>query len=141
MRSQGIAAFAAGFGLAVAAGWVLAGAKGPDARAATKGQITYLRYCVSCHGPGARGEGPLAGDLRIAVPDLTTLGTRSDGVFPYERVVRIIKNGETLRGHGSLEMPAWGDAFKKTKGTEGASIDEAIANLAHFVWSLQRTAT
>ena len=141
MRAQGIATFAVAFGLLVASGRAGTATKGPDRRAAAKGQITYVRYCVSCHGPVARGDGPLAGDLRIAAPDLTTLGTRNGGVFPYSRVVRIIKSGEVRPGHGSLDMPAWGDAFRETKGAEGASVDEAIANLAHFVRSLQQPAT
>ena len=47
-----------------------------DAAAAAKGRVTYGRYCVSCHGPQAKGDGPLARDLRVSVPDLTTLAQR-----------------------------------------------------------------
>jgi mono/diheme cytochrome c family protein len=106
--------------------------------AAKKGQVTYTRYCVSCHGPTAKGDGPIAPDLRVAVPDLTTMAERNGGAFPYERVVRIISSGEIVKAHGTEDMPAWGEAFKKTKGTSEQTIDAAIRNLAQYLWSLQR---
>ena len=112
-----------------------------DAAAAAKGAIVYVRYCVSCHGKGARGDGPLAADLRVAVPDMTTLAARSGGSFPEARVQRIIQSGEALRGHGTPDMPAWGDAFRKTEGTDARTPDEAIRNLTHYLWSLQRAGT
>jgi mono/diheme cytochrome c family protein len=109
-----------------------------DPDAAAKGAVVYVRYCVSCHGKDARGDGPLAADLRVAVPDMTTLSSRNGGRFPEERVRRIIQSGEALRGHGTPDMPAWGDAFKRTEGTDARTPDEAIRNLTHYLWSLQR---
>ena len=109
-----------------------------DASAAAKGAIVYVRYCVSCHGKAARGDGPLAADLRVAVPDMTTLAARSGGRFPEGRVERIIESGEVLRGHGTPDMPAWGDAFKRTEGTLAPTPKQAIRNLTHYLWSLQR---
>ena len=112
-----------------------------DPNAAASGGTSYQRFCAVCHGPQARGNGPLAADLRTAVPDLTTIAARSGGRFPAERVRKIITNGENLRGHGSADMPAWGDAFKRTTGLDGATPDQAIHNLTHYLWSLQRGAT
>lgn len=126
--------------LLVAPGLVVAADTKLDAAAAAKGQLTFVRYCVSCHGPSARGDGSLAGDLRVPVPDLTTLSSRSGGKYPYERVVRIITSGEVVRAHGTPDMPAWGDAFKGTKGTEEATVTAAIRNLNHYLWSLQQPA-
>jgi mono/diheme cytochrome c family protein len=108
-----------------------------DAGAAAKGQITYARYCVPCHGPTGKADGPLAADLRVPVPDLTSLAARSRGSFPYDRVVRIVKSGENVRGHGTADMPAWGDAFKRTRGTDEDSVEAAVRNLAHYLWSIQ----
>ena len=108
-----------------------------DKEAAAKGQITYVRYCVSCHGKEARGDGPLAADLRVPVPDLTLLAARSGGTYPYDRVVRIVTKGSEARGHGTDDMPAWGTAFNRTEGT-GTAVDDAIRNLAHYLWSKQR---
>jgi mono/diheme cytochrome c family protein len=109
-----------------------------DATAARNGKITYVRFCVSCHGSEGRGDGPLAKDLAVGVPDLTTLAGRSGGTYPLARVRRIITHGELLRGHGSPDMPAWGDAFKKTEGIAASNVDAAVENLAHYLWSLQR---
>ncbi len=109
-----------------------------DATAVAKGAIVYVRYCVSCHGKEARGDGPLAADLRVAVPDMTTLSSRNGGRFPEERVRRIIESGEVLRGHGTADMPAWGDAFRKTEGTGASTPQEAIRNLTQYLRSLQR---
>jgi cytochrome c553 len=35
-------------------------------------------------------------------------------------------------------MPAWGDAFKRTKGIAAPTADAAIRNLAQYIASLQR---
>jgi mono/diheme cytochrome c family protein len=114
-------------------------AERPDAGSLAKGELAYVRYCVSCHGKTGLGDGPLAADLRIPVPDLTTLASRSGGTYPYDRVVRIIARGDAVRGHGTEDMPAWGDAFKKTRGTEARTIEDAIRNLAEHLRSLQRS--
>ena len=106
--------------------------------AVAKGRIVYVRYCVSCHGKEARGDGPLAKELRVPVPDLTTLAVRSGGVYPHDRVVRIISRGNEVRAHGTADMPSWGPAFKRTDGIE-ATVDEAIRNLARYLGSVQRT--
>ena len=111
----------------------------PDGGRAAKGKITYGRYCVACHGPEGKGDGSLAGDLRVPVPDLTLLASRNGGTFPAERVSRIIAGGEVAHGHGTNDMPAWGDAFKKTKGTDEATVQAAIRNLAEYLHSLQRS--
>jgi mono/diheme cytochrome c family protein len=116
-------------------------AHSPDAAAAAKGEVTYERYCVSCHGPSGRADGPLAADLRVSVPDLTTLAERSGGAYPYDRVVRAIAHGEALRGHATADMPAWGEVFKNTEGTEDKNVDAAIGRLAQHLWMLQRSKT
>jgi mono/diheme cytochrome c family protein len=127
--------------LIIACAWLVAASagemKGTD-RASDKGKTVYLRYCVSCHGQGARGDGPLAKDLRVSVPDLTTLAARNAGQYPAQRIQKIIESGEPLHGHGTSDMPAWGDAFKKTGGIEGASPAEAIRNLTEYIRALQR---
>jgi mono/diheme cytochrome c family protein len=105
-----------------------------DKPLAAKGRVTFQRYCVSCHGPEARGNGPLAKDLRVPVPDLTKLSEK--GVFPYDRVVEAVAKGSTVRGHGTDDMPAWGDAFSRSAGA-GTTVDQAIKNLGHYLWSIQ----
>jgi mono/diheme cytochrome c family protein len=109
-----------------------------DKQAAGKGRTTFVRYCVSCHGMAAKGDGPLAKDLRVPVPDLTTLAEGEP--YPFDRVVEAIAKGSTVRGHGTDDMPAWGDAFSRTEGTGAATPDQAIRNVAHYLWSVQRPA-
>lgn len=128
----------AGLALAVAPVLAAAGDLALDQAAAHKGEITYSRYCVACHGAGGKGDGPLSHDLRVPVPDVTEMANRNAGKYPYDRVSRIVSTAEIVRGHGTVEMPAWGDAFKKTKGTEEATVDAAIRNLNHYIWSLQK---
>ena len=54
--------------------------------------------------------------------------------------MQVIQAGESVRGHGTADMPAWGDAFKKTKGTGEATVDAAIRNLSQYLRTLQQTA-
>ena len=106
-----------------------------DSVAAAKGRTTFVRYCVACHGMAARGDGPLAKDLRVRVPDLSML---MDGnTFPYQRVVDSVAKGSSVRGHGTDDMPAWGPAFNRTAGTGATTVDQAIHQLAHYIWSIQ----
>ena len=88
------------------------------------GSRLFRTYCASCHGITARGNGPLAESLlRHTPPDLTTYAARNGGVFPTERLRRII-DGRDVPTHGDRDMPVWGDAFK---ALPGGSSDEAIA--------------
>ena len=111
-----------------------------DKGAAARGETIYKRYCVSCHGPSGKGDGPLAEHLRQSVPDIRDLTQKNKGVFPFEKIVRIVDGRDTARAHGTPDMPAWGDAFQKTTGTESKSVDEAISRLTHYIWSLQKPA-
>jgi mono/diheme cytochrome c family protein len=139
MRGEAVAAVVCVAGL-WGAPFALCGSAAPDKAAAVKGQTTYVRYCVSCHGPAGRGDGPLANDLRVLVPDLTAIAARAGGRYPYDRVERIVRSGEILRGHGTADRPAWGDVFKKTKGTEAATVDSAVRDLTHYIGSIQAPA-
>ena len=137
MRNAKVTSSLVAIGLVLAPASLRAADSRPDAAAAAKGRVTYARYCVSCHGPQAKGDGPLARDLRIPVPDLTTLAQRNGGKFPQDRVVQVIQAGDTVRAHGTADMPAWGDAFKKTKGTGEATVEAAIRNLSQYLRTLQ----
>jgi hypothetical protein len=35
-------------------------------------------------------------------------------------------------------MPVWGEVFPRTTGTEAPSVDSAVEQIAHYIWSIQR---
>jgi mono/diheme cytochrome c family protein len=109
----------------------------PDAPAAAKGKVIYQRYCGSCHGKEARGDGTLASDLRVAPPDLTTLAAKNGGKFPFDLVAQAVDGRKTTRGHGAPDMPVWGEIFPKTSGIESPSVSTAVGRLTHYLWSVQ----
>ena len=71
----------------------------------------YNRFCASCHGERARGDGPVAKSFRIDVPDLTRITQRHGGTFPAEQIHKIIDGRAVMPPHGSREMPVWGFEF------------------------------
>ncbi len=107
-----------------------------DTGMAVSGERLFRMYCGSCHGKTAKGDGPLAKDLKVSPADLTKLSATNGGTFPFEMVMKTIDNGRNVRGHGNEDMPAWGAAFKST----AQSTDDAktmMRELAHYLWSLQ----
>lgn len=111
-------------------------ASSPDAAKAASGAKTFRVYCGSCHGREARGDGPLAKDLRVKPANLTELSKRNDGEFPFEMVIDTIDHGRSVRAHGTEDMPAWGNAFEMTEQTEQAA-KAKMEELAHYLWSIQ----
>lgn len=105
------------------------------------GAALFRTYCASCHGTDARGAGPMTTQLRRLPPSLTSFAVRNGGVFPSERVRRII-DGRDVPAHGTLEMPVWGDAFRRTR--EGLSEEAAAARIdaiVRYLDSIQERAT
>jgi mono/diheme cytochrome c family protein len=107
------------------------------------GEQLYQRFCASCHGAAGRGDGPVAASFKIEVPDLTSLARRANGVFPRERVVRIIDGRHVLGAHGSRTMPVWGEDFARAElGSPDAQRATRILidRLADYVGELQGAA-
>lgn len=106
---------------------------------ATGGQL-FRAYCATCHGEHARGNGPLAEQLRHAPPDLTKFTARNGGVFPSERVYRII-DGRDVPSHGDREMPIWGDAFRTSRdGFSSDAVKGRIDALVKYLEAIQQRA-
>ncbi|WP_372836717.1 c-type cytochrome [Puniceibacterium confluentis] len=74
------------------------------------GEQLFARYCATCHGASAMGDGPRVNELNPQPPDLTRLTIRHNGVFPVERVVMRIDGRDPLVSHGS-SMPVYGELF------------------------------
>ena len=112
--------------------------QGTSGTNASGGAALYLERCASCHGATATGDGPMSRALRHVPPDLTMLSLRTNGVFPSERVHRIIE-GRDVDSHGNREMPVWGDVFK-AQGDRSAreSTKERIDAIVSYLESIQR---
>ena len=113
-----------------------------DAALAEMGRPVFQRYCASCHGSAARGDGPGAPTLRVPPADLTLIALRREGVFPDAEIARFIDGRFELPSHGTREMPIWGTRF-------GSNIPESdlaesvtrgrIALLIEYLKSIQRS--
>lgn len=108
------------------------------------GEAEFLNSCAACHGLDAKGTGPLSERLIERPADLTTLGQRNGGKFPYDRVVAIIDGRYVVPGHGDRDMPVWGREFLEQDAqdfgkADGEIISEArIHELAQYLQTLQR---
>lgn len=105
------------------------------------GEELYARFCASCHGSSAMGDGPVSRSLNVAVPDLTRIAVRYGG-FPAGLIHDIIDGrGIDKRAHGTREMPVWGYEFWVEEGADvnaqRASRD-AINKLVEHLRSIQR---
>lgn len=102
------------------------------------GGSIYRTYCASCHGKEAKGDGPLADNLRIRPPDLTLLAKSNKGEFDAEKIHRIIDGRDPVKGHGGNDMPVWGDAFKRSgEGYSEKAVKARIDAIVQHLKSLQ----
>lgn len=102
------------------------------------GRQLFRTSCASCHGPTGQGNGPMAPALRKPPADLTQIAAKNGGVFPTERVRRII-DGRDVISHGDPEMPVWGDAFKTSRdGYSEESVRARILAIVRYLESIQR---
>jgi mono/diheme cytochrome c family protein len=60
------------------------------------GKVEYQTNCASCHGIGAKGDGPMSSELKRRPSDLTILAKRNNGVFPLNSVYRIIDGRDEI---------------------------------------------
>jgi len=79
------------------------------------GSQLFRTHCAPCHGTAGQGDGPIAAQMRRTPPDLTRFTARNGGMFPSERIRRII-DGRDVPSHGDREMPVWGDVFRIPRG-------------------------
>lgn len=79
------------------------------------GKVEYMNKCAVCHGQSGKGDGSAIDFLKIAPSDLTILSKQNGGVFPFERVNSVIDGREAVKGHGTRDMPIWGEAYSREK--------------------------
>ena len=140
MRTTGSILVAVIIGSAIVWGQTASPQPGPGAAAVARGEQLFGTHCATCHGEHARGNGPLADQLCTRPPDLTTFTARNGGIFPSERVYRII-DGRGIRSHGDREMPIWGDAFKTSRdGLAADAVKQRIDALVSYLEAIQKRA-
>jgi len=104
------------------------------------GEEIFGRFCASCHGDMARGDGPVARSLGVMVPDLTQISRRYGG-FPTQLVRDTIDGrGARIDAHGTRTMPVWGYEFWVEEGGDVSAQQEmrkTIAKLVDYLRSIQ----
>ena len=104
------------------------------------GEEIYGRFCASCHGDMAQGDGPVARSLGVMVPDLTKI-TQRYGNFPTNLIRDTIDGrGARIDAHGSRTMPVWGYEFYVEEGgdvTAQQEMRKTIAKLVDYLRSIQ----
>lgn len=124
---------------------LLAGARAGAFDAVTlndySGEELFGRFCASCHGEQAHGDGPVSRSLNTVVPDLTLISARY-GEFPAMLIRDTIDGrGVDIRAHGTRAMPVWGYEFWVEEGgdvTAQNAVRDAINRLVAYLRSLQR---
>ena len=117
---------------------VAASAQDQPMKQTTTGGEVYRMYCASCHGPSARGDGPLAATMNRKPANLTEIARRNGGQFPADLVFRTIDGRQKVRGHGGPDMPEWGEAFAKSREAGDAErVKNVIQSLVDYLGSLQ----
>ena len=101
------------------------------------GKEMYTSYCAVCHGTDGKGGGPAASALKTPPADLTMLSKNNGGEFPALKVTSILRGTSDLPAHGSKEMPVWGPLFRIMSGGHEGEVQQRVANLTHYVESLQ----
>lgn len=127
------------FAVAALVGVVATGAAAQDA----VGKQEFMIACAGCHGETAKGDGPLAGLLKIGTPDLTRMTENNGGVFPYEYALWVIDGRKLIRMHGNASMPVWGERFQSSATSQRGETAEMIArgrilSLVYYLQSIQQ---
>ncbi len=79
---------------------------------AAKGRVTFRRYCASCHGEKADGNGTVAAMLTVQPPDLRVLARDNEGTYPADAIAATIDGRDEVQAHGRRDMPVWGEVFQ-----------------------------
>jgi hypothetical protein len=102
------------------------------------GELEFQNYCAVCHGVDGKGRGIMSKFLTVQPADLTQITRKNSGTFSFWQVYRIIDGREDVRGHGTRDMPIWGDRFRaQSGGNDAGSRAQASGRLLGLVFYLQ----
>lgn len=103
-----------------------------------RGFALFQRYCRSCHGKDALGDGHVAKFLKVTPTNLTRLAADNDGEFPTERALSSIDGREEMLPiHGAREMPIWGSVFQAEEGQTEADVEKKLNDLIAYLKGIQ----
>ena len=83
----------------------------------------YDTFCVKCHGPGGKGDGPAAATLSTSPRNFTDCAAM--GKISDDTLFNVIKNGGASAGL-SKDMQAWSSGF------EDGEIHDLVAYVRTF---------
>ena len=109
-------------------------ARGDDV---TRGRAIYLRYCATCHGLTAEGNGPVAQALKTPPTNLRLLSDLYGNPLQEDKVARAIDGRAEVKAHGPRDMPVWGERFFSESHGDERQVKERIAQLVAYLQSLQ----
>ncbi len=102
------------------------------------GELEYQNSCAVCHGAEARGNGIMSKYLTVKPANLRHLTLTPGGNFPFWEVYRKIDGQFEIRGHGTRDMPIWGDRFRAQAGGDNKSAQtQAAGRILSLVFYLQ----
>ena len=103
------------------------------------GKREFQRSCATCHGVDAKGDGPSASALNVKPADLTQLSKNHGGVFLFWRTYEKISGADEapIRGHGTREMPIWGERFRLERGDSEEHLLGVRGRILSLVYYLQ----
>ena len=73
---------------------------------------------------------------RVPPADLTVMSQQNGGTFPVDRVKEAVYNKKAVAGHGTPDMPAWGNVFYNQKSNP-KRLEARVDNLMAYIESLQ----
>lgn len=111
----GVAAIGAAMSVAMSTAslsWADEADKGKAILEIETGKANFEMSCASCHGINGKGDGPVAGQLKVPPSDLTVLAKKNNGAFPFSSVYEVIDGRQAVLAHGPRDMPIWGLRYK-----------------------------
>jgi mono/diheme cytochrome c family protein len=103
-----------------------------------EGKDDYQVLCAACHGPGGKGDGPMAKLLVKPPSDLTGIAARSAGTFPFWRIFDIVSGNAGVTGHDTFQMPQFWSRMRADEGRLGfAEAHVRVLLLTHYLESVQ----
>jgi mono/diheme cytochrome c family protein len=108
-----------------------------------EGQQLFRRYCASCHGVDASGDGPVAKSLKTPPANLRLLADKYGSPLPGPALAELIDGRKAVRAHGTSDMPVWGERLYATgEGNRGETgISDAIRKIVAYLNTIQTRRT